>query len=206
MRRRISYANVVATLALFFAMSGGAALAAKHYLINSTKQFNPKVLNALKGKPGPHGPTGPAGLAGSAGASGGKGEKGEKGERGEPGPLVSTLPSGNTERGAYGFAGTVPSGAGSTPGTETSYPLPLSFEPKVNVITAGGAPTASCPGSTENPTATAGDLCVYAEREGVGGLDVFNTPDAGHFGFLALAEAPAGTYYEDEGTWAVTAP
>jgi cytoskeletal protein RodZ len=46
MRRRLNYANVTATLALFFAMSGGA-LAAKHYLINSTKQINPKVLKAL---------------------------------------------------------------------------------------------------------------------------------------------------------------
>lgn len=46
MRRHLSYANVVATLALVFAMSGGA-LAAKHYLVNSTKQFNPKVLKSF---------------------------------------------------------------------------------------------------------------------------------------------------------------
>src|SRR6202043_2254580 len=46
MRRRFSYANVAATLALVFSMSGGA-LAAKHYLINSTKQINPKVLKAI---------------------------------------------------------------------------------------------------------------------------------------------------------------
>jgi hypothetical protein len=39
----LSYANVVATLTLVFAMSGGA-LAAKHYLTNSTGQINPKVL------------------------------------------------------------------------------------------------------------------------------------------------------------------
>jgi hypothetical protein len=44
-RRRLSYANVVATLALVFAMSGGA-LAASHYLVNSTKQINPKVLSS----------------------------------------------------------------------------------------------------------------------------------------------------------------
>jgi hypothetical protein len=36
-------------------MSGGA-LAAKRYLINSTKQINPKVLKALKGNVGPWGP------------------------------------------------------------------------------------------------------------------------------------------------------
>lgn len=46
MRHRLSYANVAATLALVFSMSGGA-LAATHYLINSTKQINPKVLKKL---------------------------------------------------------------------------------------------------------------------------------------------------------------
>lgn len=47
LRRNLSYANVTATLALLFAMSGGA-LAAKHYLVNSTRQLNPKVLRSLE--------------------------------------------------------------------------------------------------------------------------------------------------------------
>jgi hypothetical protein len=51
MHRRLSYANVAATPALFFAISGGA-LAARHYLINSAKQISPKVIKALKGKTG----------------------------------------------------------------------------------------------------------------------------------------------------------
>jgi hypothetical protein len=46
MRRYLTYANVTATLALVFAMSGGA-LAAKHYLLSSTKQISPKVLEGL---------------------------------------------------------------------------------------------------------------------------------------------------------------
>jgi hypothetical protein len=46
LRRHLSYANVTATLALVFAMSGGA-LAAKHYLLTSTKQISPKVLKQL---------------------------------------------------------------------------------------------------------------------------------------------------------------
>ncbi|HWX44870.1 MAG TPA: hypothetical protein VNY52_06075 [Solirubrobacteraceae bacterium] len=75
-RRYLTYANVTATLALVFAMSGGA-LAAKHYLINSTGQINPKVLKKLRGRtglrgiPGVEGPTGPAGPAGPGGAIGG---------------------------------------------------------------------------------------------------------------------------------------
>jgi hypothetical protein len=81
MRRRLNYANVTATLALFFAMSGGA-LAAKHYLVNSTKQINPKVLKALKGNVGAPGPTGKEGAAGKEGASG------KEGKEGKPGPTV----------------------------------------------------------------------------------------------------------------------
>jgi hypothetical protein len=78
MRGRLSYANVTATLALVLSMSGGA-LAANHYLINSTRQINPRVLKRLRGNAGPRGPagpatyatvTGPAGAAGSAGPPG----------------------------------------------------------------------------------------------------------------------------------------
>jgi len=63
LRRHLSYANVVATLALVFAMTGGA-LAASHYLINSTKQISPKVLKKLKGN---RGAAGARGLAGPRG-------------------------------------------------------------------------------------------------------------------------------------------
>jgi hypothetical protein len=80
-RRHLNYANVVATLALVFAMSGGA-LAAKHYLINSTKQIKPSVLKSLKGntgKPGAAGPGGPAGPAGPVGPVGPGGPAGPAG-------------------------------------------------------------------------------------------------------------------------------
>jgi Collagen triple helix repeat (20 copies) len=85
-RKRITYANAAMTLALVFAMSGGAYAASK-YLITSTKQISPKVLKALKGKTGPAGPAGPAGAAGvgTAGAQGAAGAKGEPGKEGEKG-------------------------------------------------------------------------------------------------------------------------
>jgi hypothetical protein len=100
-RRRVTYANVVLTLALVFAMTGGA-YAAKRYLITSTKQISPSVLKALAGKPGPAGKEGPAGkngVSGSAGLPGpqgppgvgvegklGKeGAEGEEGREGKPG-------------------------------------------------------------------------------------------------------------------------
>ncbi len=74
-RPRLTYANIAATLALVFSMSGGA-LAASHYLISSKKQISPKVLKELKGNAGARGatgasgPQGPAGAQGSAGAAG----------------------------------------------------------------------------------------------------------------------------------------
>jgi hypothetical protein len=84
MHRRPSYANVTATLALFFALSG-RALAAKHYLINSTKQISPGVLKALKGKTGRPGMNGAARATGAPNATSGIGAPGPQGKEGAPG-------------------------------------------------------------------------------------------------------------------------
>jgi len=81
MRRRLTYANITATLALVFAMSGGAYAASK-YLITSTKQISPKVLKKLKGNTGPTGPTGPAGPTGATGVTGLTGAQGKEGKEG----------------------------------------------------------------------------------------------------------------------------
>jgi hypothetical protein len=122
-RRRITFANVAMTLALVFAMSGGAFAAGK-FLITSTKQISPKVLKSLQGKAGPagaagaQGPAGPAGAVGPqgpAGAPGAKGEMGPEGNEGKAGkdgkaglpgsPWTAggTLPSGSTETGTWTF-------------------------------------------------------------------------------------------------------
>src|SRR4029077_9651716 len=127
MRKPFSYANITATLALFFAMSGGA-LAAKHYLISSTHQISPKVMKKLKGNAGKQGATGSHGLQGvtglrgekgEQGAPGTKGERGERGERGEQGAYPTVLPSGETESGDWG--------GGFTAGGEASYRETASF-------------------------------------------------------------------------------
>jgi hypothetical protein len=74
-RSRLTYTNVAVTLALFFAISGGA-MAAGHYLITSTKQISPKVLKALKGAAGPSGAPGAAGVTGAQGPAGPAGARG----------------------------------------------------------------------------------------------------------------------------------
>jgi Collagen triple helix repeat (20 copies) len=98
-RAHMSYANVAATLALVLSMSGGA-LAASRYLLNSTRQINPRVLSALKGnagQPGQRGATGPTGAAGphgSAGSQGIQGPAGNTGPQGLEGPHGERGPEG----------------------------------------------------------------------------------------------------------------
>ncbi len=139
-RSRITYVNVVATLVLVFAMTGGA-LAAKKYLITSTKQISPSVLKSLQGKAGAagangaQGPAGPAGAAGPQGAAGAAGAKGDAGVAGKEGPqgkqgatgasgttgFTDTLPPGKTEMGVWAFGG-----VGSAAGGQFYY-VPISF-------------------------------------------------------------------------------
>jgi hypothetical protein len=86
MRRRITYANVVATLALVLATSGGA-VAASSYLITSTKQIKPSVLRALKGNKG---------KTGAKGAPAQPARPAKKGQKARPAPKAqcpSCLPS-----------------------------------------------------------------------------------------------------------------
>ncbi|MGH2864040.1 MAG: hypothetical protein ACRDJX_02195 [Solirubrobacteraceae bacterium] len=110
-RRRLTYANVTATLALFFSISGGA-LAAEHYLVNSTAQINPKVLRQLRGARGRQGLAGVAGSTGATGPSGpagATGPAGPAGPRGGEGATGATGPEGKTgakgERGQQGEEG-----------------------------------------------------------------------------------------------------
>ncbi len=148
LRSRFTYSNVVATLALVFAMSGGA-LAASKFLITSTKQIKPSVLSSLKGKAGANGAAGAQGPAGPAGPAGGvgpqgpagtpgtngtpgtegkEGKAGKNGANGAPGsPWTAggTLPVGSTETGTWSL-GPVPTGAGLTSlETAVSFPVPL---------------------------------------------------------------------------------
>jgi hypothetical protein len=93
-RGRFSYVNVAMTVALVFAMTGGA-YAANKYVVTSTKQISPKVLTSLRGKAGPQGsvgatgPTGPAGAPGPAGPKGENGANGTEGQSGKDGESVA---------------------------------------------------------------------------------------------------------------------
>jgi hypothetical protein len=213
-RRHLSYANVVATVALVFAMSGGA-LAASHYLINSTRQINPKVLKKLKGRAGARGPIGPQGPTGATGRTG------LEGPRGEPGPLLATLPSGKTLYGAYSITGYAVGEANDRASTQVSLSIPLAAAPSKSVLVPYGGPnpdSTRCPGTAVSPAASPGTLCVYeGQRSNAGGTKIcavaFETlcgtgteGSADRFGAGVITFAEANGVYLSWGTWAVTAP
>ena len=136
-RKRVTYTNVLMTLAVVFAMSGGAYAAGK-FVITSTKQISPKVLKSLVGKTGPAGAQGkegasgkegtpgkegPAGKEGAPSKEGKEGPQGPAGETGPQGPKGETGATGPTgpagKNGVGGFSKTLPSGETET-GTWTS--------------------------------------------------------------------------------------
>jgi len=106
-RKRLTYANVMSSIAVFLVVAGGTAFAATQLGKESvgTKQLKKEAVSLAKinkaAKRSLKGSTGPAGPAGAAGAKGDRGEKGEKGERGERGPSAafSTSVAGNVQLG-----------------------------------------------------------------------------------------------------------
>lgn len=132
-RTRLTYTNVALTLALVFAMTGGA-YAAKKYVITSTKQISPKVLSSLKGAKGPAGARGPAGERGAPGAQGGPGPQGVPGA-GEPGKEGKAGTNGVS---AEGKSFTGPKGSCKEGGVEVKSANPATFVCNGSPWAAGG--------------------------------------------------------------------
>jgi hypothetical protein len=141
------------------------------------------------------------------------GEKGTVGPRGLPGPSCNEegeclLPPGATETGTWSFS-SAPVVVGST---SISFPLRLSAEPTKHFVTAqevsGHTAPAECPGSSENPEAAPGNVCLYAAN--VSNLEFFGF----NGGSIDLTSGVVVSFLtlggEEEmlanGAWAVTAP
>lgn len=85
-RRHMSYANVTATAALVFAMTGGAyAISGNGGSSGARPTAHVAKKATPKGKPGPRGPAGPKGATGASGAVGPVGPAGPAGAKGENG-------------------------------------------------------------------------------------------------------------------------
>jgi Collagen triple helix repeat (20 copies) len=138
LRRHLSYANVVASLALFVALGGSSYAAVqlskgqvktRHIATNavtSAKVKNGGLLasdfragqlpagpQGAKGEAGPQGAQGPQGPAGPQGAKGEGGAKGDKGDPGEPATRLWAVVNqdGTLARGSSGASTTTSSGS-----------------------------------------------------------------------------------------------
>jgi collagen triple helix repeat protein len=78
--RSLSYANIVATLALFLAVGGGGAIA-----VAATSSSHHASSHPKRGPRGHRGPQGPQGPQGPKGDTGAKGDTGPQGPAGAPG-------------------------------------------------------------------------------------------------------------------------
>jgi hypothetical protein len=133
---------------------------------------------------------------------------------GEPWTAGGTLPSGETQTGAWAAAGT--SADGELPGAWASIPftIPLSAPLGASEVHFQADPdfATTCTGTLQNPTAPDGHLCVYAALQGLapGFLGAIikpgSPPESGatvagaSLNFKVLGASGFGT-----GTWAVTA-
>ncbi len=158
-RKHLTYANVAATLALVFAMSGGA-LAASHYLIHSTRQISPAVLRKLrgsrggKGTPGVPGPRGPVGARGPAGARGAEGTPGKSVRA--YGTLLAHGSSVTVQLGSHGVVG----------GWLSNGILCIYVDPSIDLATATVLATDESPHRTGSINVQPGE-CAN-ERDGKG--------------------------------------
>lgn len=187
-----SYANIVATLALFLVLTGGAAYAASHLGKNSvgTKQIK-------------NGAVTPAKLSASAKATT-TGAPGAQGPKGEPGSFPKILQSGESESGTFAAAS---NDAGGYWGITFTPPLAVALDDShLHYLTLSDPRTATCPGPGQ---AAAGNLCVYASVTGQPFFGfqnpITNETGSATFGVVMqwyVETSTSGT----KGNWTVTAP
>jgi hypothetical protein len=185
LRRQLSYSNVAATMALVFALTGGAFAATSHSgggsPVRATASVSHATVAKKKSKAPARGPAGPKGATGAAGAQGATGPAGPAGPSGAAGAKGENGASG--AQGVEGKEGKA--GANGTNGTNGKPGSPW---------TAGGTLP---PGSTETG---AWNIISGSGNEG-SGLRSFTTisfpiPLAAPLG---LAETAVVTVEEQEG-------
>lgn len=169
--KRLSYANVVASLALFLTL-GGVGYAATQLPSNSvgTPQLKANAVTSGKVKNGtlvkadfksgqiPKGAKGDKGAAGAAGPAGPIGPAGAQGAKGDAGNPTAPAVSGDVYSGQLSLVLPSTSGFGIVAGT---FPRPLAagvatptVDWRVNAVA-----DANCPGI--GTAAVAGVICVY---------------------------------------------
>lgn len=201
MNKHLTSSNVIATVALVFAVGGGSAYAATSIgsaqikdnsvqskdIKNSTiagkdiknrsitaSDLSSATVSSLKGKAGPAGIAGAKGDTGAAGAPGAKGDKGETGESGAN-VFNGGAPAGTKMQGVLVSTSTAAAG-GETIREAASYPLLLSVAPTVKINP--GADAASVANVREDTTNCGG---TAAAPEVASGYSCFYVVDATNF-------------------------
>lgn len=164
---------------------------------------------------GPQGPTGPAGPHGSPGPAGPAGKAGNFG---------ATLQSGQTLTGTWTVRGYRPGTSAVGASDAISFPVPLATAPiqaamkRVVPNEPGEATTAQCPGSSGDPRAAAGVLCLYETARFGAGTPGFCNPTeltCNNIGTGSVSRTGMTLLYHGNandagfgayGTWAVTTP
>jgi hypothetical protein len=218
-RRRLTYANVIATLAIFLALGGGA-YAALRLPVGSvgTAQIKSNAVTlskiaarartALRGAAGARGATGPEGAPGASCLPTNPaciGPKGDTGQQGPAGPFPGTLPRGITLRGIYQIR-YVAKAADEFYGDAISFGFRFASAPTANVVAPGAAPPAACVGGTvANPAAQPGNICFFSEFA-ANELGHLFAPTPTQFGERIEVKSAASGDTVDHGSWAATSP
>jgi hypothetical protein len=227
LRSKLTYANVMATIAIFFVLTGiGFAVAKlpkksvgtkqlKNNAVTS-KKIHKNAVNASKIKTGAVGRSEIA--SGAVSTSEISNQAVTRSKIADSAiPLLGTLRTGQTLRGSFDL-GSAPGGAGNTSHQGYSFQFPLNNAPTapaanvLDLVANPGANTASCPGvaggNVQTPNAANGQLCVYITGKtnlaAATPVQIENTSRLG-FGLVASSGA-AATDYVATGFWAVTAP
>jgi hypothetical protein len=149
--------------------------------------------------------TGPRGPAGRDGAIGPAGLVGPKGNTGAPGPFPGVLPRGITVRGNWVAGSSV--GNTGTAYASISFGFAFASAPTFNYVPGPASVPAGCSGGTSgNPTAQPGNLCLYLTGWALNTIGA--TPaDSNAWGALfAVKPINSSLAFGGQGTWAATSP
>ena len=206
LRSKLTYANVVASLALFIALAGGTAFAASQMLPKNSvgpKQIKKGAITPAKlSKSSRSALIGPKGATGAPGATGPQGPKGDTGES-----ALTPLASGKSESGFYASG----SGGGEegyiAEGITFRQPLAAKLPEGSAEWLEAGQTTTACPGVGR---AAPGHLCLYDNEEFAVSLcciydNELTYPAADKNGFIVYWEPTDPESYVS-GEYTVTAP
>ncbi len=120
---------------------------------------------------------------------------------------LTYLEKGQTERGSYAVDFTA-TAVNQHAYASISFPVPISGYLSVYFMDVGAPATSACPGSSGNPTAAAGNVCIYEETSSsIANPSAFSmTFSSTTVGAVLYIESTGPGHTWTRGIWAATAP